>query len=103
MSVVSTRPFDDWAQERIRLEGDTILSILERIRAEQWQLINSEAIAVELEKMRNLEKKEQILKLLELATMLQSIDETIDLRAQQLENMGFGLFDAFHLACAEAR
>ncbi|WP_432813361.1 type II toxin-antitoxin system VapC family toxin [Pantanalinema sp. GBBB05] len=96
------RPFDDWAQERIRLEGDTILSILERIRAGQWQLINSEAIAVELEKMRNLEKKEQILKLLEFATEMQVVDEAIDARAQQLESLGFALFDAFHLACAEA-
>lgn len=96
------RPFDDWAQERVRLEGDSILSILERIRAGQWQLIASETIAVELEKMRNLEKKEQVLKLLELATVTQVIDETIDLRSQQLERLGFGLYDSFHLACAEA-
>jgi predicted nucleic acid-binding protein len=95
------RPFDDWAQERIRLEGETVLSILERIRAGQWQLINSDAIAVELGKMRNLEKREQILKLVEFATMMQAIDEAIDSRAQQLESLGFGLFDAFHLACAE--
>lgn len=96
------RPFDDWMQERIRLEGDSILSILERIRAGQWQLMTSEAIAVELEKMRNLEKKERILKLLELATLAQAIDENIDSRSQQLENLGFGVYDAFHLACAEA-
>jgi len=42
------RPFDDWTQERVRLKGDTILSIIERVRAGQWQLIGSEAIAVEL-------------------------------------------------------
>uniref|UniRef100_B8HMT5 PIN domain-containing protein n=1 Tax=Cyanothece sp. (strain PCC 7425 / ATCC 29141) TaxID=395961 RepID=B8HMT5_CYAP4 len=96
------RPFDDWAQERIRLEGDTVLSILERIRTGQWQLINSEAIAVELRKMRNLAKRDQILKFLELATVIQAIDAAIDARAQQLESLGFGLFDAFHVACAEA-
>lgn len=96
------RPFDDWAQERIRLEGDTVLNILERVRAGQWQLIDSEAIAVELGKMRNLEKRDRILKLLEFATVIQTIDKAIDARAQQLEGMGFGLFDAFHLACAEA-
>jgi len=96
------RPFDDWAQERVRLEGDSILSIMERIRARQWQLIESEAIAVELGKMRNLEKKAYILELLELATVTQEINENIDLRSQQLEGLGFGLYDSFHLACAEA-
>ncbi|MDF5729166.1 MAG: hypothetical protein PUP92_14365 [Rhizonema sp. PD38] len=57
------RPFDDWTQERIRLEGEAILSIMERISAKKWQLVTSEAITVELEKMRNLEKLENILKL----------------------------------------
>lgn len=96
------RPFDDWTQERVRLEGDSILSIIERVRTGQWQLIGSEAIAVELEKMRNLEKKASIIKLLELATLVQKIDENIDRRSQQLESLGFGLYDSFHLACAEA-
>ncbi len=96
------RPFDDWAQERIRLEADSIVSIMERIRIGKWQLIESEAIAVELQKMSNLEKKERILELLELATVAQKIDDNINLRAQQLESLGFGLYDAFHLACAEA-
>jgi len=96
------RPFDDWTQERVRLEGDSILSIIERVRTGEWQLISSEAIAVELEKMRNLEKKASILNLLELATLRQEIDDAVDSRSQQLESLGFGLFDSFHLACAEA-
>lgn len=95
------RPFDDWTQERIRLEGEAILSIMECIRVRKWQLVNSEAIEVELEKMRNLDKLENILKLLELATIAINIDEEIDLRSQQLENLGFGLYDSFHIACAE--
>jgi predicted nucleic acid-binding protein len=96
------RPFDDWTQERVRLEGDSILSIIQRVRAGEWQLISSEAIAVELGKMQNLEKKASIIKLLELASLTQQIDETVDQRSQQIESLGFGLFDSFHLACAEA-
>lgn len=96
------RPFDDWSQERVRLEGDAILSIMERIRSGLWQLISSEAITVELGRMNNLEKKERILSLLDLATLNQVINEDIDSRSQQLEGLGFGLFDAFHLASAEA-
>jgi len=96
------RPFDDWTQERVRLEGDSISNIIKRISTGQWQLITSDAIAVELEKMRNMEKKEGILKIIELATIRQEIDENIDRRSQELENLGFGLYDSFHLACAEA-
>lgn len=95
------RPFDDWIQERIRLEGEAIISIIERIKAKKWQLFTSEAVTVELEKMRNLEKLDNILKLLELATISINIDQEVDLRSQQLENLGFGLYDSFHLACAE--
>lgn len=78
------------------------MNIMKRIRAGEWQLITSEAIAVELEKMRNLEKKDCIVKILELATVTQEIDESIDQRSQELESLGFGLYDSFHLACAEA-
>ncbi len=95
------RPFDDWAQERVRLEGESILSIMGRIGAGEWQLVSSEAIAVELAKMRNLEKRENILSLLQWATNTLVIDEDIDLRSRQLEKLGFGLYDSFHLACAE--
>jgi predicted nucleic acid-binding protein len=95
------RPFDDWVQERIRLEGEAVLSIMERIRAKKCQLVTSEAIRVELEKMRNLEKLDNILKLLEFATISININEEVDMRSQQLENLGFGLYDSFHIACAE--
>jgi predicted nucleic acid-binding protein len=95
------RPFDDWDQERIRLEGEAVLSIMERIRAKKWQLVTSEAIRVELEKMRNLEKLDNILKLLEFATISININEEVDMRSQQLENLGFALYDSFHIACAE--
>jgi predicted nucleic acid-binding protein len=95
------RPFDDWTQERIRLEGETILTIMERIRTKEWQLVASEAIRIELEKMRNLDKLENVLNLLELAIINIKIDEEVDLRSQQLENLGFGLYDSFHIACAE--
>lgn len=96
------RPFDDWTQERVRFEGESILNIVERMRAGQWQLVSSEVIAVELSKLRNLEKKENILKLLQLARVTIEIEEGIDLRSRQLEGLGFGLYDSFHLACAEA-
>ncbi len=95
------RPFDDWSQERIRLEGEVILSIFERIVAKQWELISSEAIEAELLKMRNIEKLQNVQRLLSLATTSIMVDSSIDRRSQELESLGFGLYDSFHIACAE--
>jgi predicted nucleic acid-binding protein len=95
------RPFDDWSQERIRLEGEVMLSIFNRIKAKQWQFISSEVIEVELLKMRNLEKLQKVQRLLSLATTSITLDQRIDQRSQELENLGFGLYDSFHIACAE--
>ena len=95
------RPYDDWQQERVRLEAEAILAILARFSSGQWQLVSSEAIEAELEKMSNLERLENIFKLLELATITVSLDQNIDQRSQELENLGFSLYDSFHIACAE--
>jgi len=95
------RPFDDWNQERVRWEGEAVLSIIKQISDRKWQLISSEAIEVELKRMRDLEKLEKVLKLLEFATIKVNLDEATDQRSQELENLGFGLFDSFHIACAE--
>jgi predicted nucleic acid-binding protein len=101
MYVVSIVRADDWRQERVRWEAEAILAILARIDSGQWQLVSSEAIEAELEKMSNLERLENIFKLLELATITVSLDQNIDQRSQELENLGEGLYDSFHIACAE--
>ncbi|MGB3507759.1 MAG: hypothetical protein WBA93_00630 [Microcoleaceae cyanobacterium] len=95
------RPFDDWRQERIRFQGEAILNIAARISSEDWQLITSEAIALELEKMTDLEKLENIHKILQIATIKVTIDNIVQERSQTLENLGFGLYDSFHIVCAE--
>jgi predicted nucleic acid-binding protein len=96
------RPFDSWQQERVRFEGEAVLSILKQVRGKEWQLISSEAIEAELERLSNPEKLASIWQLLNLATTTVMLDQQIDLRSQVLENLGFGLYDSFHIACAEA-
>jgi predicted nucleic acid-binding protein len=96
------RPFDNWQQDRVRFEGEAVLSIFKKIRSKEWQLLSSEAIEAELEKLTNPEKLDSVLQLLSLATKTVILDQEIDQRSQILENLGFGLYDAFHIACAEA-
>jgi predicted nucleic acid-binding protein len=95
------RPFDDWTQQRVRLEGEVVLSTFERIVTKEWELISSEAIEAELFKMSNLEKLQNVQRLLNLATTSIIVDSNIDRRSQELESLGFGLYDSFHIACAE--
>ncbi|NEO18738.1 MULTISPECIES: PIN domain-containing protein [unclassified Moorena] len=95
------RPFDDWRQDRIRLEGQTILDIFQRFYSEEWKLVSSEAIEAELNRMVNLDKLDRIRKLLRVAENTIILTDEIDKRSQEIEKLGFGLYDSFHIACAE--
>ncbi|NEO40012.1 MAG: PIN domain-containing protein [Moorea sp. SIOASIH] len=95
------RPFDDWRQDRIRLEGQTILDIFQRFYSEEWKLVSSEAIEAELKRMVNLDKLDRIRKLLQVAENKIILTDEIDTRSQEIEKLGFGLYDSFHIACAE--
>ncbi|NEO46143.1 MAG: PIN domain-containing protein [Moorea sp. SIO4A3] len=95
------RPFDDWRQDRIRLEGQTILDIFQRFYSEEWKLVSSEAIEAELNRMVNLDKLDRIRKLLRVAENQIILTDEIDKRSQEIEKLGFGLYDSFHIACAE--
>ncbi len=95
------RPFDSWQQDRVRLEAEAVLAILERIRDKHWQLISSEVIEAELKRLPNPDKLANILNLLALVSDRVVLNDAIDQRSQRLEELGFGLYDAFHIACAE--
>ncbi|MDP3260049.1 MAG: PIN domain-containing protein [Thermodesulfovibrionales bacterium] len=95
------RPFDDQTQDRIHLESEAILSILNYSQTLNWDIIGSEAIDIEIFKMPDSEKK---LKVGILASMHQSyvaVDRGLEIRASKLEESGFKTFDALHIACAE--
>lgn len=95
------RPFDDQTQDKVRLESEAILAILKRRRTENWLLLSSEVIDIEISKIPNADKREEVNIL---TTLLQSwimVNEDIEKRAIALERLGFKPFDALHVACAE--
>jgi predicted nucleic acid-binding protein len=96
------RPFDDQTQERVRLESEVVLLILGRCQDSEWQLLGSEAIALEIDQTRDLERKSQLQALANLAALQLIVDESIQVRAVTLVQQGLGTFNALHLACAEA-
>lgn len=95
------RPFDDQTQDRIHLESEAILSILNYSQNLDWNVIGSEVIDIEISRMPDSEKK---LKVSILASMHQSyvaVDRSVEIRASELAESGFKAFDALHIACAE--
>jgi predicted nucleic acid-binding protein len=96
------RPFDDQAQERVRLESEAVLLILGRCQRGEWQLMGSETIALEISQTHDLERKSQLRALADLATLQVVVDESMQVRAGLFVQQGLRPFDALHLACAEA-
>lgn len=96
------RPFDDHTQERVRLESEAILLILGRCQRGEWQLVGSEAIALEINQTLDSERKAQLRAFAALATLRMTVDESIEVRAGVFVQQGLRTFDALHLACAEA-
>lgn len=85
----------------MQLEGEAVLSILERVRDDRWQLIGSEVIEAEIARLANPDKLASIMSLMALVSDRVVLDDAASERVQSLEALGFGLYDAFHIACAE--
>lgn len=96
------RPFDGLNQERIRLETEAILSILNRCESGQWELISSDIIVEEINQTPNWDKQKKLKRILEIATLQIPFQQNIEARARILTGIGFKVFDAFHIASAEA-
>lgn len=95
------RPFDDQQQERVRLESEAVLTILRRVDAGVWQLVGSEAVGFEINRIPDLERRQRIQALAQMAHEQTAIDAAVKTRAQQWVALGLKPLDALHLACAE--
>ncbi len=95
------RPFDDQTQPRIALETQAILTILSQCQTEQWKLISSTALDVELDQTRNLERLRNVKAILAVAKIKVVSSQVIEERSRELQTLGFSGFDAAHIASAE--
>jgi predicted nucleic acid-binding protein len=96
------RPFDEQSQLRIRLESEVIIFILSRIYEKEWEWIGSEILEIELEQTPNVEKRERLILSASRSDTSVKIEQMEDMRAHELEKLGFHAFDALHIACAES-
>jgi len=95
------RPFDDQTQDRIHLESEAVILILKRVRSGNWEWISSEAVDFEVRQTPDVERRRRVESLIRYADRTILIESSIVKRASGLKEIGFGAYDALHLACAE--
>ena len=95
------RPFDDHAQDRVRLESEAVLTILEHTQSRMWSLIGSEVIDIEISKIPDDDLRCKVNILAAMKHKFITVNNDVEIRAKELEKLGFKSFDALHIACAE--
>lgn len=95
------RPFDDQSQERIRLEAEAILLILQRFESGQWRWLRSAVADYEIGQTPNPERRMRVRELARGAHEMIMLNASTLERGDVIKQMGFKTYDALHLACAE--
>ncbi|MGC8855572.1 MAG: PIN domain-containing protein [Anaerolineae bacterium] len=96
------RPFDDQSQPRIHLETIAISLVFERVGLQEWEWIGSEALSYEIRQNPDVERRERVWLLAQQAHEVVLLNDDILRRAEELQAAGFDVYDAVHLASAEA-
>ena len=96
------RPFDDQAQERIRLETEAVLIILTRLLDGKDTLLWSWALSFENDKHPKADRREEIGLWEARSEKVIPASAAVEERALQFGRIGIRALDAVHLASAEA-
>ncbi len=92
---------DDQSQTRIRDEAEAVEGILRLVQAGRATWVSSRVLDIEIGRNPDLERRHDVLTLLEFANEVVVPQAKDAIRAESLAQLGFGEFDALHLACAE--
>jgi len=95
------RPFDDQSQDRVHLEAEAVITVIERCQKGKWRLVSSEVIDLEVSKIPDQDRKNKVTLLTFSHRDYITIDQNIVKRASELEAHGIFSYDALHIACAE--
>ena len=80
------RPFDNHAQNKVRLESEAIITLLAHISDKKWSLIGSDIINYEISKIPDLERKKKVELLAKLKREHIFLTNKIIKRAFEIEN-----------------
>lgn len=95
------RPFDDQSNDKVRMESEAVLTIIDRCEQGVWRFCNSDVLYDEIERTEDIFKMEKVLSLCNSATEYIELNEEIIIRAKELSVEHIKTFDALHVASAE--
>jgi predicted nucleic acid-binding protein len=102
-SCCYNRPYDDQRQERVHLEGEAVLAIINKRKQHDTEIIGSAALDIEIEQMGNTEKQEKV-KIFYEQTVDRKVGYNADIlkRSKELSKQSnIRTLDRFHLSFAE--
>jgi predicted nucleic acid-binding protein len=95
------RPFDDQTQDRIRLETEAVVLVLEHVEDGEWDLIGSDVMRFEIGRIQDTIRRRRAETLFDAIKRNIRLDDSVVSRARELERLGIPGFDSLHVACAE--
>ena len=95
------RPFDDQGQDRVRVEAEAILNILEYCQNGEWTLAASKALDFELAQCPDPIKLTRMRDLYAIAQSRLVVTEQVKVRSREFQQQGLSFFDSLHVALAE--
>jgi predicted nucleic acid-binding protein len=96
------RPFDDQHQPRVRLEAEAVLGLIQLAILGELRWIASDMLELEGRRNPDADKRAEVDVLLRTATSKVTARTQDRQRGRELQSLGFGAFDALHIACAES-
>ena len=100
-SCCFNRPFDDLSQDKVRLECEAVLTIINKCESGVWDIFRSDVLEDELDRATNLVKKQKVFKLYSSMPLYIEITDEIVSRAKEFQKLNVKAFDSLHLASAE--
>jgi hypothetical protein len=95
------RIFDDQSQPRIFLEASAMLLVFGLIEKRIISIVSSEVLIYENSQNPHAERQIFVTSVLHKARVIQTLNNRLARRAQEVEALGIKGLDALHLTCAE--
>lgn len=96
------RLFDNQTQARVQRETQAITQILDYFLTVRWDWLSSVILEDEVNADTDSERRSRVKSVMEHVHHTLSIGIAEEVRAEELENLGFKHYDALHIACAES-
>jgi len=94
------RPLDDRSQPRIHVEAEAVLTILGLVESGRWELLSSEALEFEIQRIPDVERRSRAKEMLKLARPTLKLDADVQAYAGEFSLLGIKPMDSLHLAFA---